>query len=178
MKNNTLKIVLGVILILLILLLIFKIDLKEKTFNQVELNDYNTIENGVFPLFYDTILNVAMEQMKLKGHIVFMRQLSPASKGKFDGDLRAHVRYHDSNFYLFTEEMTRNETIEVLCHEVIHMQQYSSGDLIYDNGDITWKGETLSLTSREYSDRPWENDAFDRQKQLSKLVEKILYENK
>ena len=178
MKKNILKIVVGIIVILLIVFLILKVNLKEKTFNQVELNNYNTIENGVFPTFYDTILNVAMEQMKLNGHIVFMGQLSPAAKGKFDGDLRAHVRYHDSNFYLFTEDMNRAETIEVLCHEVIHMQQYSSGDLIYDNGNITWKGETLSLTSKEYSDRPWENDAFDRQKQLIKSVENVLYKDK
>jgi hypothetical protein len=178
MKNNILKIVLGVILILLILLLIFKIDLKEKTFNQVELTNYNTIQNGLFPTYYDTIVNVAMEQMKLNGYIVNMGQLSDATKGKFDGELKAHIRYIDPNFFLFTETLNRREAIEVLCHEVIHMQQYSSGDLIYSDGNVTWKGETIELNSKEYENRLWEIDAFDRQKQLSKSVEKILYENK
>ena len=178
MKNNILKIVLGVILILIILLLIFKIDLKEKTFNQVELTNYNTIQNGLFPTYYDTIINVAMEQMKLNGYIVNMEQLSDATKGKFDGELKAHIRYIDPNFFLFTETLNRREAIEVLCHEVIHMQQYSSGDLVYSNGNVIWKGETIELNSKEYENRPWENDAFDRQTQLSKSVEKILYENK
>jgi hypothetical protein len=177
MKKNILKIVVGIIVILLIVLLIFKLDLKEKTFNQVELNDYNTIENELFPTYYDTILNVAMEQMKLKGHIVIMGQLSDATKGKFDGELKAHVRYIDPNFFLFTDKLNRREAIEVLCHEVIHMQQYSSGDLLYGDGNVTWKGETIELSSKQYENRSWENDAFNRQKQLIKSVEGILYKN-
>ncbi len=179
MKNNVLKIVVGIILILLIVFLILKVDLKEKTFNQVELTNNNIIENELFPTYYDTILNVAMEQMKLSDHIVIMGQLSESTKSKFDGDLKAHVRYIDPNFFLFMDKLNRHEAIEVLCHEVIHMQQYSSGDLVYDNnGNVTWKGETIELSSKQYENRSWENDAFNRQKQLIKSVENILYKDK
>jgi hypothetical protein len=71
--------------------------------------------------------------------------------------------------------MNRDESIEVLCHEVIHMEQYSSGDLVYDNNFIIWKGDKMELNSKEYMDRPWEKDAFDRQSQLIKSVESVLY---
>jgi hypothetical protein len=175
MKNNIFKIVVGVIVIVLILLLIFKGNVKEKTFNQVELTDYNVIENKLFPTYYDTILSVAMQEMKLSGYIVNVRQLTSAAKRQFNGDLKAHIRYQHSNFYLFIEDMGRSESIEVICHEVIHMQQYSSEDLIYNDNGITWKGETLSLNSQEYMDRPWEKDAFDRQTQLIMSVKKSLY---
>lgn len=175
MKNNILKIAVGIILILLIILLIYKVDFKEKSFNQVELNNDNTVQNGLFPTYYDTILNVAMEQMKLSGYVVNMGQLSDATKSKFDGELKAHIRYIDPNFFLFIETLNRREAIEVLCHEVIHMQQYSSGDLVYSNGNVTWKGETIELNSKEYENRSWENDAFNRQKELIKAVENILY---
>ena len=74
--------------------------------------------------------------------------------------------------------MDRDESIEVLCHEVIHMQQYSSGDLVYDNNFIIWKGNKMELNSKEYMDRPWEKDAFDRQSQLIRSVESVLYLNR
>jgi hypothetical protein len=107
-----------------------------------------------------------------------VEQISDAAKSQFHGDLKAHIRYYNNGFYLFTGPLSRNQSIEVLCHEVIHMQQYSSGDLIYDNGNITWKGETLELNSKEYENRPWEKDAFSRQTQLIKSVEDVLYKDK
>jgi len=177
MKNNILKIVLGIILLALILLLIYKVDFKEKTFNQVVLSDDNTIQNELFPTYYDTILNVAMEQMKLSGYFVNVIQISDGAKNKFDGDLKAHIRYIHPNFFLFIDNLNRREAIEVLCHEVIHMQQYGSGDLVYSDGNVLWKGETIELNSKEYENRSWENDAFTRQKELIKSVEGVLYTN-
>jgi hypothetical protein len=177
MKNNIVKIVLGVIVLLILLFLIFKSKREERVFNKVELSNLSTIDNVVFPTYYDTVLSVAMKEMGVGGYVI-VGQLSDVAKGQFDGDLKAHIRYFSSKFYLFTEEMDRSESIEVLCHEVIHMQQYSSGDLVYDNNFIIWKGEKIELNSKEYMDRPWEKDAFDRQSKLIRSVESVLYLNK
>jgi hypothetical protein len=57
------------------------------------------------------------------------------------------------------------------------MQQYGSGDLVYSDGNVLWKGETIELNSKEYENRSWENDAFTRQKELIKSVEGVLYTN-
>jgi len=177
MKNNIVKIVLGVIVLLILLFLIFKSKKEERAFNKVELSNFSTIDNMVFPTYYDTVLSVAMKEMGVGGYVI-VGQLSDVAKGQFDGDLKAHIRYFSSKFYLFTEKMDRSESIKVLCHEVVHMQQYSSGDLVYDNNFIIWKGEKIELNSKEYMDRPWEKDAFDRQSQLIKSVESVLYLNK
>jgi len=178
MKNNIFKILIGLLIVGLIIFLIIKLTPTDKPFNTIELKDDNTIVNGVFPTYYDTVLNVAMSQMGLTGYNVIVEQISDATKSQFDGELKAHIRYYNNGFYLFTGTLSRNQSIEVLCHEVIHMQQYSSGDLIYDNGNITWKKETLELNSKEYENRPWENDAFSRQTQLIKSVEDVLYKDK
>lgn len=178
MKNNIVKIVLGVIVLLILLFLIFKSKREERVFEKVVLTDYNTIQNAALPTYYDTVLIVAMEQMKLGGYVVNVEQLSDVAKSQFDGDLKAHIRYFSSKFYLFTGNMSRSESIEVLCHEVIHMQQYVSGDLVYNNNFIIWKGDKMELNSKEYLDRPWEKDAFDRQSQLIRSVESVLYLNK
>lgn len=174
MKNNIVKIVLGVLVILLLLFLITRLNKEDASFNQVQLSGNNFIHNEMFPTFYDTILSVAMDKMGLYGYNVIFRELSDAARSQFDGELKAHIRQVNNDFYLFTQNLSRREAIEVLSHEVIHMQQYSSGDLLYSNGNVTWRGNEIELNSKEYEQRPWENDAFNRQTQLIGLVNSVL----
>lgn len=173
--KNIYKILL-ILLIILLILLIVKIKPSNEPFNRVTLTNDNSIENLVYPSYYDTILNVAMSQMNLSGNIVIIQPLSDNAKSQFDGELKAHIRYFNGKFYLFTINLDRKDAIEVLSHEVIHMDQYTSGNLIYNNNGVTWMGETMDLNSKEYEQRPWENDAFKRQGDLINSIEKILYE--
>lgn len=177
MKKNILKIGLGLLLIVILFLIIKKSEAEDRPFNMIELTSNNTINNGIFPTYYDTVLSVAMDVMGLSGYSVVIGKLTDEASNQFDGRLKAHVRYFNSNFYLFTEELDRKESIEVLCHEVIHMEQYTSGDLYYIDNQVTWKGDILDLDSKEYESRPWENDAYSRQNVLIDLVEKKLYGN-
>lgn len=160
----------------LLFLLIKKGSAEEKPFNQIELSSNNNFNNGIFPAYYDTILSVAMDEMGLVGNNVVIEKLSDNAREQFDGQLRAHIRYYNGSFYLFTEELDRSDAIEVLSHEVLHMQQYISGDLVYDNLMVIWKGDEIGLDSREYEERPWETDAYRRQANLIELVEKKLYD--
>jgi hypothetical protein len=175
MKKNIIKIVIGVILLVVFVLLISRLKFEDKPFNQVELSVYNKIVNNVCPTYYDTVLSVALEQMGIIGQTIVVNKLTDGAKSNFDGVLKAHVRYHDGIFYLFTEEFNRKESIEVLCHEVIHIQQYTSNFLTFEDGFVIWFDEPIELNSREYEQRPWELDAFNREGDLIKLVENILY---
>ena len=178
MKKNIVKIVVGVVLLIIILFLIFRTNSGEKPFNQVHLSEDNSIYNEKFPTYYDTILSVAMNEVGLIGHNVILRELSEGAKSQFDGELKAHIRYENNDFYLFTERMDKKESITVLSHEVIHMLQYTSGNLSYSNGNVTWMGEVLELNSKEYEQRPWETEAFQKQSKLIGMVNKSLWENK
>ena len=117
-----------------------------------------------------------MDEAGLSGYNVVLRELTNGAKSQFDGELKAHIRYENEDFYLFTQSMDRNEAIEVLSHEVIHMLQYSSGNLSYSNGNVTWMGEVLELSSKEYEQRPWETEAFQKQSQLMGMVKESLWE--
>ncbi len=121
---------------------------------------------------------VAMDEAELSGFNVIVRELSGTAKSQFDGELKAHIRYENDDFYIFTDMMNRSEAIDVLSHEVIHMLQYRSGNLIYSNGQITWMGEVLDLNSKEYEQRPWEIEAFQKQSQLAGKVKELLWDNK
>ncbi len=175
MKSNILKILVGIILVLLVAFIIYKLNPEDESFNKVQLSYNNHIYNEKYDTYYDTVLNVAMDQMGLSGYNVIVLELSDKAKSQFDGELKAHIRYENGEFYLFTQSMGRKQAIEVLCHEVIHIQQYVSKDLIYYNGNVIWKGETIELNSKEYESRPWENDAFARQTELINYVNKVLY---
>jgi len=174
-KNLLLKITLVLLGILLIVLLVLNYESPNKPFNQVNLSNDNNIENLLYPSYYDTILNVAMTQMNLSGNVVIIQPLSDNAKSQFDGELKAHIRYFNGKFYLFTINLDKKDAIEVLSHEVIHMDQYMSGNLIYNNNGVTWMGETMEINTKEYEQRPWENDAFKRQSQLINSVESVLW---
>lgn len=175
MKNNIIKIVIGVILLLVLLFLISRLRSEDEPFKQIDLPTNNLITNNIYPMYYDTVLMVAMDQMGISGHSVIINKLTDGAKNQFDGELKAHIRYHNGIFYLFADDFNRRESIEVLCHEVIHIQQYTTGNLIYEDGFVIWLGEPIELNSREYEQRPWENDAFLRQGELIGNVEKVLY---
>lgn len=177
MKKNIVKIVVGVVLLIILLFLILRTNSGDKPFNQIQLKGNNFVHNEKFPTYYDTILNVAMSEVGLTGYNVIMRELSDGARSQFDGELKAHIRYENGDFYLFTQPMGKNESIEVLSHEVIHMLQYTSGNLSYLNGNVTWMGEVLELNSKEYEQRPWETEAFQKQSQLIGTVKETLWGN-
>ena len=55
------------------------------------------------------------------------------------------------------------EMIKTLSHELIHAKQFLKGDLV----NQTYKGVDCSLL--EYSFKPWEIEAFDRESEIAKL---------
>lgn len=175
MKKNIFKIILGLILLFLIIYVIINNRYENRPFKVVELSNTNLIYNNVHPSYYDTVLSVAMNKMKINGANVVLLNLTDVSRNQFDGTLKAHVSYHDSVFYIFIENMNRKDVIEALSHEVIHIDQYLTQDLVYD-GNVIWKGKIYNLDEYGYESRPWEINAFDRQDDLIRKVEDELWE--
>jgi hypothetical protein len=179
MKFKEFIIVLLIILsvTLLSLLVITKADANDDVYNQVDLSTYNYVLNGTQHSGYDTVAKVALDIAGLSGVQVFIQELSESAKSQFDGELKAHVRYFNGEFYIFISDLSHKEAIEVISHEVVHIQQYLSGDFVYDQstGDMYWKGELYYPDNIPYERRPWEHDAFDLQSSISDKVSAILY---
>ena len=170
-----------ILIILSVLLFIFFIlfqmsnnSVKEKYFNRVELSENNVITNNSLKSYYDTIISVGLDESEIEGIHVVVSELSEGAKQQFSGELQAHVRYYNGVFYLFVDDFDRNEAIEVVSHEIIHMSQYVTGVLSYENGYVYWNNNEYDLGSIEYDDRPWEIDAFNRGGFLSQKIQKKL----
>jgi hypothetical protein len=80
--------------------------------------------------------------------------------------------------------LDENELIQCLAHEMVHAKQIAKGQLQLDNKQRqTWLGQRVS---KEYHERPWEQEAFSRErilafrahayceKQMGKAVKKLL----
>lgn len=174
MKKKLLIIIIGLFVILFVVYLILNYKDPNRPFKTIELSGGNLIQNNTYPPYYDTVLSVAMDRMGMVGNHVIVSKLSDVAKSQFDGELKAHIRYHNKTFYLFVIDMNKSESIEVLSHEVIHMHQYTTGNLVYD-GKVVWMGEVFDLNSQEYEVRPWEKDAFNRQGKLINEVKEVLW---
>lgn len=173
--KKSLIIILSLIFVSL-LALVFMTKVKgEDYFNSIVLSDNNLITNTTLPSYYDTILSVGLDQHGIKGTHVIISELSDAAKDNFgSGELKAHLRYHNGNFYLFIDELNRKQAIEVISHEIIHIEQYLTENFVFDGVKTFWFGQEYDYTNSDYEQRPWETDAFNRESLLSSKVHDIL----
>jgi hypothetical protein len=171
--------VIGTILIVSACLLLFKFvkGTGDIPFNKIELSVNNSIMNVTNNRYYDTIVSVGLDQYGLFGIEVQIQELSDKAKDGFDGELKAHVQFFNGSYYLFIDNFGRKEAIEVIAHEIIHIQQYQTNELSYnhESGILEWQGKLFGTHQLEYSNRPWESDAFDKQGQLESKISDVLY---
>ena len=167
----------GFIIVIISIILYFILRKKESSefYNPVVLSGSNTINNTLLPKYIDTILSVGLDLSGLHGTHIVINPMSESAKNALpDYELKAHVRELYGTYYLFVGDIRRNEVIKVISHEIIHIHQYYSGDLYYNEGKVYWQGDEFDLNNLEYSKRPWEENAFDREKSLSNAIENIL----
>lgn len=175
MKKTYLKIISAILVVCLVFFFLLIGRASDRPFNQVVLPDVNFITNGSLPSYYDTIISVGLDQAGIKDLNVVVNTLSDGAKEQFEGQLKAHIRNLNGTFYLFISDLDREDAIRVISHEIIHIQQYISGDLVYDENGLFWKGQNIDLEKVEYQEREWEIEAFRKENQLINSVEQILW---
>lgn len=58
------------------------------------------------------------------------------------------------------------EYVRTLCHEFVHIKQYTLGELQDKDGKMLWKGDDHTNTA--YCRQPWEKEAFAMEHGLAK----------
>ena len=168
----------GFIIFLLIMSIIHS---KPQPFNKLKferVHIYNTIKEQNF---LDTIVYSGLLNQNLQGLVIVIKPLTKQVQDNFRYDLKlkAHIYGKDSTYIVWIDpSLQRSEYIEVLSHELIHLNQYVSKQLVVNSGDLStvlWKGESINLSEYSYELRPWEIDAFSKQENLKSLMIKTLY---
>ena len=166
-----------ILLIIIIGVILLIITEKEKYFNPIVIQDNNIFNTIKEKPYLDTIIYSGIKSLELKGLIIVIRPLTAEVKNNFSSEieLKAHILGKDSSYVIWVDNnLSRYEYIEIFSHELIHLKQYYTNKLIINNNIITWNGKKINNIIN-YKDRPWEIEAFDKQKSLESKMNNILY---
>lgn len=177
MDKKTLKIVgiiIGILLLGIIILVITK--QKEKPFKKITINSTNVIINSTSKTYIDTILFVGLNELEIENITIFVQPLTDKIKTRLnDMEYQALVTGENGFYTLFVGDYGREHLITILSHELTHLKQYETKRLILANNIPFWEGKEWKVQGILYTDRPWEEEAFNNQIQLGNKLRKILY---
>ena len=176
MKNWKNRIAIFVLVILFILGFWFIITSKksEKTFKPLMFNDNNFVNNRTKINYLDTLVLAGLSELDIKNMSILILPLKNTEVD--DISLKAHIRKAEGGYIIWIDELSRSTNIEVIAHELIHLQQYENNSLYLKNDSLFWKDQIFSINSLpSYEERDWENDAFIKQEGLKTKMKNILY---
>ena len=181
MKKKIIISLIIIIIIGLITLLIIKSSSNqpEKYFSPVKFNNINYVNNNTGKNYYDTIIKVGLDKLNLRDISILITPLSPSIKSSLGDnyELKAHLRENGDEYVLFIDDVNREESITIISHELIHLKQYLTKELVYSNGIVYWYKKEFTLNDIGYGDRPWETDAFKKEPELSNKIKSAIYSN-
>jgi hypothetical protein len=173
------NIVIGILVVLVIGLLVYLISnqSQETSFKKVTLSNNNIITNKTSKSYLDTLVSEGLDVLGLKSEFVTIKTMNPSFKGSLgsDNELRAFIIGQNNQYIIYVDDLSRHESLTVLSHELIHLEQYSSGRLIrMEQHFIMFNGEVFNVDNVPYKERPWEIEAFNKEKDLRTKLEKLL----
>jgi hypothetical protein len=173
------NIVIGIIVVLLIGFAIYLLsNQKQQTFKKVTLSRNNIIRNSTSKSYLDTLVSQGLDVLGLRGEYVMIRTMDPSLKSALgaDTELRAYIIGERNQYIIYIGDLNRQESLTILSHELIHLQQYTSGRLIrMEDRFMMFDGEVYNVDNIEYKNRPWENEAFKKETGLKIKLEELLF---
>lgn len=177
MKNKLTLIVVIIVLILLSVLIYFA-SRPEETFKTIQLSNKNLVSNRGSRTYLDTIVQVGLDQMGIDGEIVMVKEQPVQRDLGDDFESEAYIIYNKGQSIIFiTPKINRLKAIQIISHELIHLEQYRTERLqILKGGYVCWENDTIDITTTPYDKRPWELEAFNYGPLLEEDIKSILYE--
>ena len=181
-KKKWLIIILIVSIVLgsMILLIIHQNKQDKRPFKKMDFIETISIQNGTKYKKIDTVIYVlAHDIFKLDTININVFYLPDVFK-KSDLEYYAIVQqipFIPSGYLILLKHDMRLPSLKlILSHEFIHIDQYENGYLSVDNKQAIWKGDTIDFKEVKYKDRPFEKEAFDKQRKIYRTLNELLYE--
>lgn len=170
------KIVILLCVMLMIILQYQIISTKDngRPFNKVSFNDNNKVLNKVGLKYMDTVVLAGLNRLDIKNTNVLIKEFKIESIE--DIETIAYIEHIGTIYIIWIRKIDKEECIEVLSHELIHLKQYINNRVEVNDGHVVWLGnKILNEDIPEYLERPWELEAFAKQGVLKNKIENILY---
>lgn len=177
-KNKNILIIIAVILVLG--LIIFLLTRKEKPFNQLNIPITNVVTNKIDKDYIVPIINAGLYQLKIDSVFIIVKPMSEYmvtnGLGVENFELKGTLMGNRQQFMLYLNVSNRSEAISIISHELIHLTQYHSGRLVKREGfnSVLWEGLIVDVKEVPYLERPWEKEAFSKDKDLEKKIYNML----
>lgn len=168
-----------IIFLILGLILALYLSTKPRYFNTYEFSKDNYVTNRASRDYLDTIVQVGLDELGIARNSVMIKD-QPESKNLGNGyETLAYIVFsNDQSIIYVHRSIGRYKAIEVLSHELIHLEQYHQKRLvILDSVYAEWEGLRVEPKKIPYSLRPWEIEAFENSMELETKIKKHLYEN-
>lgn len=172
------KILLIILGIIVFIILIYFLS-KPKSMNKFTFPDTVIVNNNT-ELEIDTvvkvIINKILKQDSIIIHIFYLNKQMIYDDFEIMGYIEP-TSYNNKEYLLFINRQVEQINI-LLSHEFVHLDQYMKNELKL-NRDLQvaiYKGDTINLHKVPYKLRPFEQDAYNRQYQILKQLNKILYQ--
>jgi len=176
-KNKIIWIIIGLLLIGFIIYLATR---KEKPFNELTFPITNVVTNKTTQDYLTPIINTGLYELKIDSVYIIIQPMSLAMKTNGLGDksyeLMASLIGNKTQYILYVNQMDRYEGIEFIAHELVHLVQFHSGRLVKREGlnSALWDGQIYDITEVPYLERPWEKEAYSKDKDLAKKIRNVL----
>lgn len=173
------KVLIGIIIGIFIGLIIYLSQIPEKPFSKIILENNNHITNSTNMLFLDTVLQVGLNELHIKDtYIVLMPLIASVNvNSKESIDVAAYIKTESFKYVIVISKVNRQKSIEILSHELIHLNQYYTKRLIINKDTAYWLGTKLIISDLVYENYPWEIEAFKLQYDLKDKIKNELYKN-
>lgn len=148
---------------------------KEVYFNRINLDKTLFVTNLTDNKYLDTVVKVGLEKLNQKNVFVFIVHLSNKTIGEYE--LEAYIVPREYDYVIYIKDMTKEDAIGVIAHELIHLAQLRSEMLYMTNDRVIYNGISYPF-DLDYPLRPWEIDAFNYSPLLEKEILEQLYSPK
>jgi hypothetical protein len=178
MKNKWLIIVLVIIVIFITTIIIININ-KEKHKNHftfpesVEVNnftDYNDVDTLVM-----IVLNKIFNYDTISIKIYYMN----ADLNTDDIQIYAFIQknpFRPHAYFIFLNKNISAPIDKILSHELIHLKQMESGELVQETTNYSiYNRDTIYFSKVKYFDRPYEIEAFKNENAVLHKLNNLLY---
>lgn len=181
MKEILLKwkelIVLVIIIFITITLIVIRKG--DKPFKKVDIQTSNHITNLTAKPYVDTILVAGIKELGIENTFIVVKTLENTEKEFADivYDLKGHIVNSGNQYIIYVIDTNKDNTIEILSHELIHMKQFYTKELEIKKINVVWRNKIYDGINIPYDQRPWELDASSREDSLKEKMQEFLYVN-
>lgn len=131
---------------------------------EVHYEKANFVYNGTGKQYLEDAVHIGLDHLDIQGVTVAIKIGVPARGYENDSvELKGFIIQENGGYLIALYDLKFSNAIRILAHELAHLKQYQSQELIKVGDKLIYQGKIYNVNNLPpYQFRPWEQDAFER----------------